>query len=1062
MNLKNQKKKNGFDIKSFLDFSRFRNKSVSPRRGRKSGISSIGDFSSRIGKLKSKKNDKNAKIKAIAKKVAVFSSVAILFIALIGVLALLGLVSAMSRDLPDADKYLEESRKGSKESIIYDRNGVELYRIRGRIVNEQATLSEFPEKLQWAFMAAEDANFRNHPGLDYYGLSRALSCAIGNYLQGKSYETCGGGSSITQQLIKVTTADNERSLERKIREAILAMSVEETYTKDEILESYLNVVGMGREYVGVKTGSIYIFGKENMNDLTLAEICYLAAFPNNPEIFSPRGAIYNPQRSQDRALYVLERMWELRDRTGITEEEYNQAKEEIKNIKYANDDVNMRAGHFTNEVLNELDRIYADRVGEGQKGRDFLATQGYRVITTLDYSTQELLENTIKTQVDSARFQDRTGAQTAAGVVMDVKTGEILALVGSKNFNGAQDDIRFSPKFNAAGAKRSMGSSIKPFVYGSTFEKGYNPSTVLSDLPIDQSPSAATRPGAEPYPRNFSPSFGAFGAEYGSTTGRGDFITMRQALRWSLNQPAVHAVNLVGTAHFADFYVRASGNESLRSEFAGVSSALGAANVPLVDHVTAYATIADNGVYKPKKYILRIEDSNGNIVFDNSPVESKQVIEKSVAYLINDMNKNYFIFDVDVDPNFNVNSRNLIAEIRRTTDWAGKTGTSDTPRGPGDITFVGYTPTTVMGMWAGNSCGSQDLACPPLKSTAESGWLYDHLFIPFLNEYKSKLPAARFQRPAGVNNVTLCNLTGNLMSEECSRAGGVPREEIVSTVSLPKPEFLIENQNVTQCGGSLKLAREIDRELGLAQVRYTIRYDKTFPQKYIADQVYRLLTTKNDALFPIVTETCNIERSTKAPEVVIANPVKGGVYSQLETINVVATVKSDLPLQKVEIVRGDGVILRTFGPNDPISYNLDLSSFSVGQNSIRVLAVNSRGAEGSDTANFTVVQGQPEVFFNNFGPSLSIRKTPDKTTHPLSVRVVGVPISEITDVQFSITSSGGYNVTFNGNRSGSDWIGTWAPLPNADPNRNYTITVTAIRTSGPPLTKQATGVRLVP
>ncbi len=1052
MNLKDQKNQKLFDFKTIVE--NLKNKTN--RIGRKTPFKPItpGNLNSR---LVQKKNKNLTKAQVYLRRLAIFFTLFFLFISLFGILVLLGVVSAMSRDLPNVDKYLEDSKKLGTETIIYDRSGVELYRLRGRVVNERVAIKDVPDKMQWAFLAAEDANFKTHKGLDLFGLSRALSCTIGNYLSKKSYESCGGGSSITQQLIKVTTAEDERSLERKIREAILAMRVEETYSKDEILESYLNIVGQGREYVGIRTGSIYIFGKSDLNELTLAETCYIAAFPNNPEIFSPRGAIYNPERSKERAIYVLDRMYELRDKTGITKEEYDQALADIPNVKFANDRINIKAGHFVNEVLNEIDLLYSDKVTEGQKGRDYLRTQGYKVYTTVDYPKQEMLERVIKERVESKEFQDKTGAQTASAVIEDVKTGEVLALVGSRDFNGPEGDVRFAPKFNAAAAYRSVGSSIKPFVYGSTFEKGYNPSSIVADIPIDQSPSAAFRPG-RPYPYNFVVGqFSFYGAGRGSTTGRGDFITMRQGLRWSLNQPAVTAANIAGVEQYADFYVRLTGNENLRAEFKGPSAALGSANVPLMDHVHAFTTLADNGVYKPRKLLLRIEDEKGNLVYDNSKVESKQVIEKSVAYLVNDMNKNYFIFETDIDSRIGPNTANLIRDIRKNTDWAGKTGTSDTDRGPGDIVFVGYTPDTVIGMWAGNSCGYNDPACTPLKPSAESGWLYDYVYSFALNEYKQYFKPGRFQQPEGVRRVAVCSLTGNAYSDNCAKAGGNAIQELVSDKSLPKAETWIESQSVTQCGDRLKLARDIDKDLGLATTRYVVRYDKIFPQKYIADQVLKYLTAKGTT--PIITETCDVARSLRPPEVAINTPQSGATFSQSDTLNLSATITSDIPLQKVEIVKSDGVIIKTFGPSEPVNLAIALNTYSPGTNTIKVVATNTKGNEGIANINFTVIAVGAAVLFQSPAPNAQIKKT---TFQPITVRVSGVTAANVTSVTYTVTGSNGYTSgPINATGSGNNWTGAWT-LPEPSNTITYSISVNAITTTNGTLNSQIGGIKIIP
>ncbi|BDQ05021.1 MAG: hypothetical protein KatS3mg084_0539 [Candidatus Dojkabacteria bacterium] len=923
------------DFKNLLGLFR----RISPRPTTKNG-----KFAHRISRRVGSSSN-TSRLKLLFFRLSIFLTLTALFLFLFGILFLLAVISMYSRDLPNIDTYIEKSRNLGKETILYDRNGQELYRLRGDLVNERLTYEEVPEKLEYAILAAEDANFRSHKGLNMFGLARAFSCVAINYLRSQTTESCPGGSSITQQLIKNVTARNEKNFERKIREMVLAMRIEEEYTKDQILEFYMNILPQGREYVGLKTGAIYLFGKSDLRQLTLAEIAYLTGIPNNPEVFSPRGSIYDPEKSRERAKYVLDRMYEERAWTKVTFEEIEAAKAELPNVRFVDDEINMKAPHFVNYVISELDKEYKDKVPEGKRGSDYFRDKGYKIITTVDLSTQQLLEKILKERIESQEFQNQNGAQNGAGVVIDNDSGEILAMVGSRDYYwDGPTDKRFSPKFNSATSPRSMGSSVKPILYMTAFTKGYHPSSILPNLPLDQRPEGSSR---QYIPFN---STRVFMGVRDHRTGRADFITIRQSLSYSLNQPAVSMINIIGVDAFADMYVKLTGNESIRANFTGPSATLGAANIPLLEQVHAYSTIADMGMYKPLKYILEIRDDKDNVVLDNKEVKRRRVVDAKFAYLITDLNENYATFPGSPS----------IREIRKTTDFAGKTGTSDNSTGGvGDIVFIGYTPDVTVGMWAGNSCGPEEC---PLKPTASSDRFIDQVYGYFMREYVKTLPPSRFKRNVeGVRRVEICSFTGNAASEDCNKAGGSIIQDIAADTALPKPEFMIEKVSVTQCGDKLKFAREIDKLAGLAEERYYVRYDKLFARKFLADQVYAYITDGLNVFGrlwqvpnPMPTAMCDIDRSLTPPTIIIHTPTPDAEYNTTSNLNVTATVTSNLPLEKVEVAL-DGVIQKVFLPGEAIELLIPSESLSVGPHTIQVIARTKQGMESTSTVSFKVI-----------------------------------------------------------------------------------------------------------
>lgn len=1011
MNLSNRKNP-ARRSRQFTDFANAK-RDVKKKRVAKQTSSGLGlGFMKRSSEGKKKTTDS----KKLLKKIGVIFSLTFLFGILFGILFLLGLVSAYSKNLPNIDEYFKQTNSDNQESIIVDRNGNELYRIRGESLKERVSINDVPEKLQWAFLAAEDAEFMNHKGVNLFGLTRAVVCTVKN----KSNAGCGGGSSITQQLVKVTTGKADRSTERKVQEAILAMKVEQEYTKEEILEFYMNVVPEGGILNGVKAGSKYMYGEEDLHKLSLAQMAYLAAIPNAPSMLSPwGGSNYNPERSRDRAAYVLDRMLELKDRTGVTEDEIKQAKEELSKVVFKTTDVNKKAPHYVDYVIKELNQIYADKVGEGEEGYRYLKDKGYTIVTAVDLETQMLLESTLRTQVLSADYQKYVGSQNAAAVMMDPKTGEIIAMVGSRDFYGDHTDERFSPQANAALFPRSEGSTMKPILYMTAFMNGYNPSSIVPDIPLDLRPNGSS----QSYPvKNY---------EGGKYSQFGPFISMRVALQRSLNVPAVSTIHYVGEKQYEDTYKKLSGWDGFKVQ--GPSAPLGSANIPLLEQVHAYSTLASEGVYHPKKVILEIKDKQNKVVFDNRNVESKQVVEKKYTFLINDMNKRYWLFS-----GFSY-SDPLLVKIGQSMDIAGKTGTADsTANGVGDVAFIGYTPTFALGMWAGNSCAASKC---PINPGATGENLYKYLYKPFLEQYWTKIQPARWYTgnnlPDGVRRVEVCSLTGKLKSDQCLQAGGQIISEYVADTSMPGPEDMIEQKSVTMCSDVEKLARQIDKDLGLAQTKTYVAYQKLFKSKFISDQIASYLQ-KNGKLPP--TEECNVQRNVQNTSITIVSPVANSSYSPGQNVQVTATVSGDIPIRKVEVFDTSNQLVATYdkapyavstvikAPNNPGTYK------------VIIIATDAKGEIRQETS-FTVDNPAPT-------PTVNITVTPTQVNAPSAVSLnasLQNYTGPVNSAKFVVTgSSSGNQPILNANQTGTKLTGSFS----ATLKDTYTIEATFVTNSG--------------
>jgi penicillin-binding protein 1A len=932
-----------YNKNKILDFANARNAVRARRTSQKSSPSSrfsLNKFKS--SKDKSKNSKSSSKAKRILKKTGIILSLTFLFSILIGIILLIGLVSAYSKDLPNIEGYFAKSNVDGKDSVIVDRNGKELYRLQGDVIKERIKLDEVPSKLKWAFLAAEDAEFETHKGLNLAGLSRALICTI----KTRGTGACGGGSSITQQLVKQTTHIEDHTLERKIKEAVLAMKVEQEYSKPYILEFYLNIVPEGGNIQGIKAGSEYHFGITDLNQLNLAQIAFLAAVPNEPSVLSPYGgSLYDSEKSQDRMHYVLNRMLELKDKTGVTAEEVYKAKEDVARLQFVRRRIDKKAPHYVDQVIKNLNTLYSDKVEEGEIGSDYLKGKGYTIVSAVDLDVQNLLQDHLKTQVDSADFQKYVGAQNASGVIINPQTGEVLAMVGSKNFDAEANpnDRRFDPEFNVATSPRSMGSNTKPFVYLAAFRKGYNPSTVLFDFPVDQRENGASQP------YNITNYHGGFSQTSDPMTKRTDFITMRSALRVSLNIPAVATYHLVGREAFVDTYLKANGWEGFADQVKGPSAPIGGANIPLLEQVHAYSTLAAEGIYRPTKFILQIKNEKGEVVYDNTADQGKRTIEAKHVFLINDMNKKYWLCDGEyqyADP--------FIRQLNKTMDFGCKTGTSDNGRNQvADLSFMGYSTTFAMGIWAGNNCGIVE--CPivnKINKDPTSDDVFKYLYKPFLQKYidLGKLQKTKFTQPAEVKKVAICSKTGRAYDPIlCPGLGGTAYYEFAA--DPPPAEDMIQKALVTDCGaGGVKLARQIDIDLGLAKEQFFFTYK--FPNARMQQEIN---AKKNLSLAPV--EQCNVDRTINKPQVTITSPADGIDYAKNTSLNVSALVSADLALTKVEVFL-DNTLQKTF-TGGPYEVSIPLSSVSVGTHTITVVATDTKGQEGRDDQMFNVKAASP-------------------------------------------------------------------------------------------------------
>ncbi|MCX8008686.1 MAG: PBP1A family penicillin-binding protein, partial [Patescibacteria group bacterium] len=644
-------------------------------------------------------------------RILTYGAIASFFFVLLSFFFLLGVFAWYARDLPRPDKV---KRLDGLSTIIYDRHGTTLYDIYKTEHRIPVKIDDVPEALRQATIAIEDKDFYKHQGLSLPGIARAM---LGIILF-RDY-SWGGGSTLTQQLVKNVLLNNQRVLSRKIKEAILAIQIERKYSKDEILTMYFNEAPYGGPAVGVEAAAQYYFGK-SVKDLTFLESVVLAGLPQSP-------SRYNPFTSQEklwigRAEQVLRRM---REDGYITPQAEKDAKEKLPSLSFKKDDDTFKAPHFVLYVREKL---------ISQFGAEMVENGGLRVTTTLDWNLQEKAESIVKEEVEKLK---RLRVSNGAAVVLNPKTGEILAMVGSKDYHDASESGGF--KFNVVTqALRQPGSTIKPIVYAAAFKKGYTPATVLMDVDTKYPSGDPKKP--EYNPKNYDGKF------------RGP-MSLRNALGNSINTIAVKVTALVGVKQslqtaFDMGLTTLEPTQKNLSRF-GLSIALGGGEVYLLDLATAFGVFATGGQRVDPVTILKVQDINGNVLYEYKPQTPRRVLSEDIAYLVShilsDNNARRDVFG----------ERSLLVIPNKTV--AVKTGTTDDKR---DNWTVGYTPSFVVGAWVGNNDNS------PMHPSLSSGITGA---APIWNKIMTHLLKDKgdesFSKPDSIIEIDVDSFTGGLPIE---------------------------------------------------------------------------------------------------------------------------------------------------------------------------------------------------------------------------------------------------------------------------------------------------------
>lgn len=633
------------------------------------------------------------------------------------------------KDLPNPRDLT--TRKIDVSTKIYDRNGIVLYTIFKEKNRTIVPLEEIPLPMRLATLAAEDASFYEHRGVDVRGVTRAI---IKNLSQGK----LTGGSTITQQLVKnALLIDNEKTFQRKAKEAILAFRVEQAFTKDQILEMYLNEVNYGGTAYGIQEAASAYFGKP-VAELTIAEAAFLAGLPKSPSTLSPFSGDYSAGLARQKDIINLMNL------NGFISEEEKQSALTTE-LTFVPNRVDIKAPHFVMYVRSLLAEKY---------GEENVETGGLEVVTTLDYEIQKKAEEIVKKNVEGLKNY-RVG--NGAMVVLDPSSGDILAMVGSRDYFDVEND----GNVNVAISDQSPGSSIKVINYTYALSTNYTPATIIDDRPV-----TFKILGQPDYtPRNYD------GTYHGKRT-------LREAFAQSLNIPAVRVEASYGVHNMIEMG-RKMGITSWNDESRyGLSLTLGGGEVKLLDLANVYATVANYGKKNSTWPIKKVTNYRGNILESNEPCRPNEEKRPSLVSIVKEANAAqaytiecdseqvfdprvaYQIIDILRDNNARAPAfgRNSQLVIPGHPEVAVKTGTSNDLR---DNLTIGITNDFVVAVWVGNNDNS------PMSRVASGLTGASTIFNEMMRELLKDKSSYEWQVPAGLVQLPICPYTGTLPCDGC-------------------------------------------------------------------------------------------------------------------------------------------------------------------------------------------------------------------------------------------------------------------------------------------------------
>lgn len=828
----------------------------------------------------------------------------------LGVTLVAALFVYLSFTLPDPNTLLE--RTVPESTKIYDRNNQLLYEVHGEVKRTLVQLDQISTYSKQATVAVEDKDFYSHSGFSIRGILRSVWKDV------TSVSAQQGGSTITQQFVKNALLTKDKHLIRKVKELILSVELEARYTKDEILQLYLNEIPYGRNAYGIEAASQAYFSK-HANELTLGEAAYLAALPQSTTYYNPMG----PHRDAlDRRQQTILGLMEAQGY--ITKEQKEAALQE--KIVFTPLQNNLKAPHFVLYVQDYLAKKYGEKT---------LEQGGLKVYTTLDLKLQDIAEAVVKEQADKNEKESK--AYNAGFVAIDPKTGQILAMVGSRDFFGKSapagcnpgKDCLFDPSVNVTLTPQQPGSSFKPYVYLTAFKEGqgYAPASMLMDVKTNFG-----RNGDSDYvPQNYN---GGFNGP----------VSIRKALAGSLNIPAVKMLALVGI----DKATQTARDLGITSPLknCGLSLVLGGCEVTLLDHTASYATLANGGVKNPTTPILKIEDKSGNTL-EEFVDKSSRVVDAQAVYelthIMTDNNARSYIFGVN----------NYLTLPDR--PLACKTGTTNRWR---DGWSMCFTPGMAVGAWVGNSNNKE------MKVAADGSRVAAPMTNKFLRQALQGTPIEQFSIPDGITRITVDAVSGKLPTEFTPET----REEVFANYATPK-EY-----------DDVHIAVKIDRTSGLPANNltppenvdlhtYTV-FRSERPDNPAWETPVREWMQSKQLPFPpegsIITNPVPTPNTGEDPKATIVYPVEGAVITQ-SIFSVQVEAESPAGITRVDLlIDGQLIESKTVGPYN-FMVNRQLTDGP------KVIAIHLTDKNGK-----TADQSVPVIFAVN-APITIIKPSPNST-----------------------------------------------------------------------------------
>lgn len=823
----------------------------------------------------------------------------ILFVSFCLISSSIAIIWFSTLKIPDLSVF--EVRKVAESTKIFDRTGeILLYDVHADAKRTIIPYEDISRNIKNATIAIEDLEFYEHKGIKPTAILRAV---ISNLTPGSTLTQ--GGSTITQQVIKNSVLTKDKTITRKFKEWILAIKLEKVLTKDEILNTYLNENPYGGNVYGVEEASKLFFGK-SAKDVTLAEAAYIAAIPQAPTFYSPYGQ--NVDRLNARKDLVLEQMV----KNGfITEEEYDQAKAEEVTFLEKNT-TGIRAPHFSLYVKDYLVKKY---------GEDTVEEGGLKVITSLDYVMQEKAEKVVSNFAKT--LEESFNASNTAMIAIDPKTGDILTMIGSRDYF----DKEIEGNFNVTTAFRQPGSTFKPFVYATAFMKGYTPETILFDVKTEF--STRCTPDSKPRPGNKQ-------EDCYSPVNYDDLyegpMTIRKALAHSRNIPAVKALYLAGTAESIET-AEAMGITSLKDPNRyGLTLVLGGGEVSLLELTSAYGVFANDGIRNPYRSVLKVEDSDGNVLEEARPNQT-QAIPSQVARQIN---------DILSDPSVRLDSiTSSVGHLGR--QIATKTGTTNDFR---DVWIEGYTPNVVVGAWAGKNDNT-----PMDKKVA--GLIITPLWGAFMAEINDHFPKESFKTPEKTPDDVKPVLRGIWQSgityKKDKISGKIATEftpiETQEEVILPSVHTILHWLNKDDPRGEAPTKPDNDSQY--ESWEYAVR--KWFDVWKISNPSFKEAT-----VFDIPTEVDDVHTADSIPEVELSLSQNEGVVEGNKRVYITVSIDGKHPLKKTELYINERYILSNERDPKTLSFIPNDIDGIERNNIIKIVAYDSVYNKGEGSINLEV------------------------------------------------------------------------------------------------------------